>query len=112
MNDDERMALLKTKCDEMGQLAVARAIGYSTTAVSRSLAGTYNASSTTLLRRVEEIFGMTMVSCHVLGEITLARCSDNRRKPFSAINPVRVRLHRECKECSDYVQKPNRKQEE
>lgn len=108
MTDDDRMALLKQKCAEMGQSAVSRALGYSATAVSRALSGTYNASSTALLRRVEEIYGATMVFCHVLGEIPLARCAENRRKPFSAMNPIRVRLHRECKECSAYVKKPDR----
>jgi hypothetical protein len=106
MNDDERMAILKKKCAEIGQSAVARELGYSPTAVNQALSGKYRSSVTTLLSRVEEKYGRTLVDCPVLGEMTLARCSDNRRRPFAAINPTRVRLFRECKDCTAYIQNP------
>ncbi|OHD21249.1 MAG: hypothetical protein A2Y38_05490 [Spirochaetes bacterium GWB1_59_5] len=105
MNDDERMALLKNKCAEIGQRAVAREIGYSPTAVNQALSGRYRSALTALLARVEELYGVTLVVCPVLGEMTLSRCADNRRRPFAATNPTRVRLYRECKDCSAYIVK-------
>jgi DNA-binding transcriptional regulator YdaS (Cro superfamily) len=105
MNDNERMVLLRNRCEKIGQSAVARELGYSPAAVNQALSGKYRSALTALLTRVEELYGATLVECPVVGEITLAKCSENRRRPFTAINPTLVRLYRECKECSVYIVK-------
>jgi DNA-binding transcriptional ArsR family regulator len=93
------MQLLHKKCEEIGQAEVARRLGYSPSAVNQALKDTYKGDLTNLLNRVEEVFGSTMVYCPVCGEITLGICARNRRLPFAAINPHRIKLYRECRNC-------------
>ncbi len=99
MTTTDRMQLLREKCAEFGQAEVARRLGYSPSAINQALKGAYQGSLDNLLTRVEEIFGTSTVICPVLGEISLRKCSENRKRPFAATNPLRVQLYRQCKKC-------------
>jgi transcriptional regulator with XRE-family HTH domain len=93
------MQLLRKKCEELTQAEVARRLGYSASAVNQVLKGEYRGDPAQLLTRVEEVFGSTVVNCPVCGDISLGKCAANRRLPFASINPMRVRLWRECRNC-------------
>lgn len=99
MTQHDRMDLLRAKVAELGQAEVARRIGKSDSAICQVLAGNYKGNPDNILALVEEQFGSATVNCPVLGEIPLKRCAENRRRPFAATNPTRVRLYRACKEC-------------
>lgn len=95
-------ALLKRAVDANGQSAVAQAIGYSASAVCQALAGKYGGSLDNMLQRVAEVYGNGTVRCPVMGDVLLSRCAEERRKPFCASNPQRVRLWRACQGCVAY----------
>lgn len=99
MTTTDRMQLLRDKCGQLGQAEVARRLGYSDSAICQALKGSYKGDLSNLLTRVEEIFGCTVVNCPILGEITLGKCSEIRKRPFAATNPLRVQLYRECRKC-------------
>lgn len=99
MTTSELLPLFKTKCDEIGQAAVVRRIGASPAAVSQLYNGKYPSPPEPLLRRFEEEFCQTTVTCPSMGEIPLKRCSEERNTPFSASSPRRIRMHQACKEC-------------
>lgn len=99
MTANDRMKLLREKVAELGQAQVARDLGYSASAISQVLHGKYQGSLDNLLERVAEVYGSDVVSCPVLGDIPLGRCSEERRKPFAATNAQRVRQWRACQNC-------------
>jgi hypothetical protein len=95
----ENMALLRKAVESDGQAAVARKLGYSPSAVNQALKGTYGGSLDNLMRRVAETYGHGTVQCPVMGEISLRRCAEERRKPFGATSPQRVKLYVACRRC-------------
>jgi transcriptional regulator with XRE-family HTH domain len=100
MTQLEQMDLLKAKCTETSQAAVARRLGMSASTINQVLKGTYPGNPTEkILLQVEEIFGQTTIDCPVVGEITLGKCAEHRRRPFAATNPMRVQLYRACQTC-------------
>jgi hypothetical protein len=52
-----------------------------------------------VLQRVVEVYGGLSVVCPILGDIPLAQCAEERRKPFAATNQQRIELYRACKTC-------------
>lgn len=102
MTPEEKLDLLKRAVEEEGsQTRVARKISYSTSAVNLALKGKYGAGLDRLLARVVEVYGSETLICPVLGKISLGRCAEERQRPFSASNPMRVRLFRACKQCEN-----------
>jgi len=100
MTNNDRLSLLEKAVSEAGsQAKVAKQLGYSPTAVNQVLRGTYAGALDTFLAKVEETFSSQNVVCQMLGDITLARCVDERRKPFSTANAMRVKLYRACRKC-------------
>jgi transcriptional regulator with XRE-family HTH domain len=99
MTQPDRMELLRTKCEELSQAEVARRISRSPSAITQILKGSYQGDPTIILTLVEEVFGKSTVQCPILGEITLGRCAENRKREFAATNPTRVRLFRTCPTC-------------
>jgi len=96
----DHMALLKEAVNEHGQAAVARALKYSASAVNQALHGKYRGSLDNLLQRVAEVYGSGMVRCPVMGSISIQRCAAERKKPFAASSPQRVRLFMACRSCT------------
>lgn len=100
MNNADRLELLRDAVRAQGsQAKVASVLGYSSTTISQVLGGNYAGSLDGFLKRVEEKFGTQIIECPVLGEIQLPRCVNERRKPFSTANPLRVKLYKTCSEC-------------
>jgi len=91
--------LLLRAVDREGQAAVARATGYSASAISQAVRGSYGGRLERLLYRVAEVYGDGTVRCPVMGEIPLRRCAEEQRKPAAASSPQRLRLSRACREC-------------
>lgn len=101
MTEDDRLELLRRAVHEVGsQVKVAARLGYSSATISQALSGSYQGSLETVLVRVEEVFGNRVVECPLLGEISLGRCVTERRRPFSATNPQRVKMYRACRLCN------------
>lgn len=99
MTREDRLRLLREKCAELGQARVASLIGYSKSAVNLALNGHYKGDLTSVLRRVEEVFGGHEVDCPLLGTIPLKDCAEYRRRKFALTNPMRARLWKECRRC-------------
>jgi hypothetical protein len=100
----DRMQLLIEAAKAHGQAAVARATGYSDSAVSQTLSGKYRGSIERLLQRVVEVYGSVTVRCPVMGTISIQRCAAERRKPFAASSPQRVKLFNACRRCTEHGQ--------
>ncbi len=100
MTAADRYALLCEAVERYGsQAKVGKILGYSSATISQALSNTYKGSLETLLGRVEECFGKQIIDCPMFGRIQLPRCVEERRRPFSAGNPFRVRLYRACRRC-------------
>jgi hypothetical protein len=96
---DQSMILLRQAVNDRGQAAVARELGYSPSAISQVLHGIYGGALDNLMERVAETFGNGTIVCPVMGEISLRRCAEERKKGFAATSPQRVALWRTCREC-------------
>lgn len=99
MTVEDRHQLLQRVVDQHGQSEVARRIGRSTAAINQVLHGNYKGNPERILERIAAEFGFETVDCPVMGEIPLARCTEERGKPFRATNPQRRRLFVACREC-------------
>jgi DNA-binding XRE family transcriptional regulator len=99
MTQPDRMELLRAKCAELNQAEVARRLDYSASTINQALKGTYQGDLHNLLTKVEEVFGQSTVNCPILGDITLGKCAEHRKRPFAATNPQRVALFRACSKC-------------
>jgi len=95
----DRLLDLTQAVRERGQARVARELGYSDAAICQVLKGTYKGDSARILQRVAEVFGREKVCCPIIGEITLGRCAEEKKRPFSSGSPQRVQLWRACREC-------------
>ncbi len=88
--------------DINGGKKAAEVIGYSATVVSQVLSATYKGDLSAVKAKVEgALMGMT-VDCPVVGELPRNRCLEYQRLPFSATNPMRVRLAQTCPTCPHY----------
>lgn len=96
----DHFELLNKAIAAQGQAAVARAIGYSASAVNQAAHGKYRGNLEKLLQRVVEVYGSGTVACPVMGDISIQRCAAERKKPFAATSPQRVRLYRACRGCA------------
>lgn len=96
----DRMKLFRDAVARDGQGAVARAIGYSVSAVNQALHGKYAGSLDRLLERVAETYSNGQVDCPVMGRVSLRRCAQERRKSFGATSPQRVKLSVTCPQCT------------
>lgn len=100
MTQTDRMTLLLRMVTEKGQAQVARELGYSASALNQVIKGSYKGELNNLLQRVAEVYGAETVVCPVMGDISLGRCAEEKKKPFSASSPLRVRLFKACRECN------------
>jgi transcriptional regulator with XRE-family HTH domain len=98
---NNRLELLRRMVAETSQARVAREIGMSPAAINQAVQGKYQGDVEKLLTRVAERYGAETTVCPVLGEITLGRCADERKRPFAASSPLRVRIYRACKQCDN-----------
>lgn len=101
MTQPDLLELLRSRCAESSQKAVADRLRYSPSAINQALKGSYKGDLTNLLTRVEEVYGSTTVECPLQGTITLGKCAANRALPFITVNPARVQLWTACRNCED-----------
>lgn len=105
MTQPDQMGLLTAQVGKLGQAEVARQLGYSASAINQVVHGTYNGDVSTILAKVELVFGQSTVDCPELGEISLRKCAEMKARPFAATNPMRVALYKACKQCDQCGQK-------
>lgn len=91
--------LLQQMVDRLGLQEVSRRIGYTKGAVCHVLKGSYKGNPGRILKATEDKFSQQAVECPVLGEIPLSRCVEERNRPPSSVNPIRVMLARACPQC-------------
>lgn len=99
MTANDRMELLKQAIAESSQADVARRINRSAAAINQILKGSYSGNPDTILELVAAEYGGETVDCPVMGEVSLSQCMEARNRPFSAANPMRVKLFKTCKHC-------------
>ena len=99
--EDPRMILAREMVKKLGLQAVSAAISRHKSAVSHVLNGDYKANPELILRAIEEKFSRQTVECPVLGLIALNQCVEERSRPFSGVNPIRVRLAKTCPVCRE-----------
>ena len=97
---DNHMDLLKKAIASKGQAQTARDLGYSDAAICQVVKDNYKGDTGRILRRVAEVYGTETTPCPVLGDITLGRCAEERKKPFSSASPLRLRLWKACRTCA------------
>jgi hypothetical protein len=102
MTNDDRLNLLREAVIEQGSQAKAgKMLGYSSATISQVLSGTYGGQLDAFLTRVKEVFGRGQVDCPIMGAIGYPQCVEERRRPFCAANPHRVRMFQACRQCPD-----------
>lgn len=100
MTQTDQMKLFVAMIETHGATKVAKAIGYSPSAISQAKNGKYQGDLTNMLTRIEEVYGNTRFFCPVFGcEISLGRCADERRKLPRFTNPVARLLSATCPDC-------------
>lgn len=88
--------VLATECDRTSQKHVAEMIGYSSAVVNQVLRKRYVGDTSAVAQAVRGAYLHATVQCPVLGDLELHRCLHHQRQKYSAVNSVRVRLHRAC----------------
>jgi hypothetical protein len=99
MTVETSLNLLNEMVEKLGLQAVAERTCYSKSALCHVQRGTYKGKVERVLEAVRNTFDQTTVSCPVLGDISYARCIEEKNRPFAAVNPLRVRLAKTCKTC-------------
>ena len=99
MSEPRWITLLRSARAAHGPTAVGRTIGYSASVVIDVCEGRYKADTGRVEEAVLATLGRAEVECPVLGTIGLDACRRHRAAPFSASNPLRVRLWTACKTC-------------
>lgn len=97
-NPPEWVEVLAEACDASSGRAVAARLGVSPAAVCRVLGGTYG-NTAGIEERVRRVLMATRVVCPVCGEIDVEACHTHQARPFTAVNPIFVRLFRACPTC-------------
>jgi hypothetical protein len=100
------VVVLAQECDRHGQAPTARRVGVAKTTINEVVRRTYKARTANVEQKVRGALMGKTVNCPVLGEITLDHCIKNRKRPFSAANPINVALHRTCPTCPHNARVP------
>ncbi len=99
----ESKSILRHHIAAKSQRRVAKELGVSPTTISLVLADKYGASTEAIETRIKGFYGQSgQVNCPVLGEISPARCAENRQRAQvirTAGNPATIRLFAECRKC-------------
>jgi hypothetical protein len=81
--------------------AAAKRIGYTGAVVTQIIGNKYPGDVAGVFARIRGALMGETVTCPVLGEIDRDHCLDEQRRPFSATNSTRARLHRACQSCTN-----------
>ena len=88
---------LRAEVNRTSQTQVAQRLGVSKTVISQVVNEKYPGDMHRIQQLVEGALLQRSVNCPILGEITSDICLQHQKRPFSASNPVRVRLHKACR---------------
>jgi hypothetical protein len=99
MTSADRMKLFDSVVDQLGPTAVGNQVGKSASAISQIRNRKYAGSPDNILELVDAEYGSNTVDCPVMGTVPLARCIEERNKPFRATNPQRRALYQACRIC-------------
>lgn len=96
---------LRRACEQETQASVAERIGYSASVISLVLKGRYRGNIAAVEQAVRGALMDERLECPILGEVRADVCREHQTRPFSATNPVRVRLYRACRRCPNRIEK-------
>lgn len=91
-------------CESRSMRGVARELGVSPTLISLVLSNKYTSPTDNLQQRFL-VWRIPKIHCPILGDITHKTCAENRREPFTGLNPVAVQLYRACHGTCPYGEK-------
>lgn len=95
------IAELAAEADRHGLAKAGKTIGYSASAVSTVLSGTYRGDVGRVEQMVRGALMALTVDCPVLGDLTRDRCLAEQREPFRATSRHRAQLYHACKTCAN-----------
>lgn len=101
----EWVVALAEACDQFGQTAMARKLGYSSPVISSALSNAYAGRMDKLEQKVRGELMKESVNCPVLGQISKRQCVDEQSRPYAATNAVRVELRRACARCENQIRR-------
>lgn len=96
---------LAEACDQSGQSATAKRLGYSGPVINAALGNVYKGRLDLLEQKVRGELMSECVRCPVLGEISKRRCVDEQSRPYAATNQLRVELRRACARCDNLIRR-------
>lgn len=88
---------LREQCEQHSQKWAGDQIGYSAAVVNQVLKGVYKGDVNKVEKAVKGAFLNETVQCPVLGTVAGHVCLEHQKQPFAAINPVRVKLYKACR---------------
>lgn len=97
MSEKNWVDVLRAECEKTSQSAVSKKLDYSPAVINQVLKGTYKGNLSTVELVVKGCFMAEIVDCPVVGEIATNICLNYQKKPFAAINPLRVQLYKACR---------------
>ncbi|MCB1537347.1 MAG: transcriptional regulator [Rhodoblastus sp.] len=90
---------LAAQCDASTASAVAQRVGYSVSAISSAIRGTYKGDLGKIEQKVRGALMGEIVQCPVLDEITKDRCLAEQGKKHLGSSSTRAKLYRACRTC-------------
>ncbi|WP_304308092.1 hypothetical protein [Pseudacidovorax intermedius] len=81
------------------QVAAAKRLGVSVSAVNQLLRNRYQGDVAGMAERVRGEFMRELVRCPVMGDLGRQHCLEYQGRPLVMSSPVRVALHRACPTC-------------
>ncbi len=88
--------VLIEQAQQHGQLAVAKELGVSKTAISQLINDKYPGDLTRMQKLVEGAYMNQVVQCPIMGELSLHEC-DKHQRNTSTSNPLRLKLYKACR---------------
>ena len=88
---------LRAEVQRSSQRRAGQLIGYSGSAVSLILSGTYPGNRARVEQAVRGALMGATVDCPILGDLRRDVCLNHQARKFAATNPMRVQLYHECR---------------
>lgn len=98
-NPPDWIIVLAEEVDRTSQTVAGRRIGYSSSVISQTLAGSYKGDLRSLEAAVRGALMGATLECPVLGEIAKDHCLEEQKIARAATSGLRMQLARACKTC-------------
>ncbi len=97
------LAALEVAVRDCGsQVAAAKRLAVSVSAVNQLLRNRYQGDVAGMAERIRGEFMAELVSCPVMGQLGRQHCLEYQSRPLVMTNPLRAALYRACPHCPNY----------